>query len=91
MATRRGFLGIMGGAAAAGPKLATSLAAEAANAPGILGRYAVGGEVPAMSNWCSPSASLDYKASRIATLEREEAINRMHWEFELSELTGGIL
>lgn len=36
-ATRRGFLGIMGGAAAAWPKLATSLAAEAANAPGILG------------------------------------------------------
>lgn len=135
-ATRRGFLGIMGGAAAAGPKLATSLASEAASRmppPPSLGGYASGMDTR------MPDA--EYKRSRIAQLhknlaggklaehrrrgsimysleqrdrfrldglrsvspshrhamfiagsvEREEAINRMYWEFELSELTGGIL
>jgi len=137
-ATRRGFLGIMGGAAAAGPKLASSLAAEAAN---NMPSPSFGGYTSGLSP-AGPMSEAEYKLSRIAQLRkwiagddpesrlhrrerlihslelreryrldglrsvspsyrhamfvegnftRHERINRERWEFELSELTGGLL
>lgn len=135
-ATRRGFLGIMGGGVVAGPKLATSLAAEATNMP--VPSFGSGMANASKAIWSEDA----YKASRIehlrgliaggdgesrlnrrerlayaleqrdryrldglrsispsyrhamfvdGSVSRQEHINRERWEFELSELTGGIL
>ena len=130
-ATRRGFLGIMGGAAAAGPKLATSLISDASSFPPSFGgmpltsagssggyktsriaelrRMLAGGDMAAQRKRSNIMYSLEQRdrfrldglrsvspshrhAMFIAgNVERQKAINRERWEFELSELTGGIL
>lgn len=134
---RRGFLGLMAGGVAAGPKLASSLSQDALlNSPNALGQFAgmgsqlVGGStgdwkisrIADLKQWLSgehpdakhrASMSLAYSLEQrdrfrldglrsvapshrhsmhmAGAVSRSERIQKLEWERELSELTGGLL